>query len=186
MKHPGEENLALFAGGDLGAMDRWRIARHVHRCERCQDEVTRFGSARSAAAQLDELPDIAWTGLAAEMSANIRLGLAAGALVVARPKPSHRLVFHRRALVATGCMAALLVAGAWLQYPAPQTARGRQLPMELANTENGIAVGDGEHVMTLMNGRGSDVLYTAGAQEMRARYVDADTGQVMINHVYVE
>jgi hypothetical protein len=42
-------------------------------------------------------------------------------------------------------------------------------------------------MMTLMNGRGSDVLYSAGAQGvMRARYVDSDTGQVTINNVYVE
>jgi anti-sigma factor RsiW len=187
MKHPSQENLALFAGGDLGAFDRWRTSRHVSGCERCQTDVARFKAVRSSAAELDELPGVAWSRLAAEMSANIRLGLAAGALVVPKQIRTSPVAFHPRALVASGCVAALLMAGAWLQHPAPQPGKVRNTGVVLANTENGIAVGDGEHMMTLINGRGSDVLYSAGAQGMmRARYVDSDTGQVTINNVYVE
>jgi hypothetical protein len=187
MTHPTEENLALFAGGDLGVLERWKAARHVSGCERCQEAVARFEAVRASAAELDELPGLPWSRLAAEMSANIRLGLAAGALVVPRQTAASRVAFHPRALVASGCVAALLMAGVWLQNPSPRTAKVRNPGVVLATTENGIAVGDGERMMTLMNGRGSDVLYSAGAQGvMRARYVDSDTGQVTINNVYVE
>jgi anti-sigma factor RsiW len=187
MKHPSEENLALFASGDLGVFDRWSTARHVSGCERCHAQVARFEELRATVAELDELPGIAWNRLAAEMAANIRLGLAAGAIVVPKRQPSGPVAFHPRALVASGCVAALLVAGAWLQHPWPRPAKALSAGVVAANTENGIAVGDGEHVMTLMNGRASDVLYTVGAQGvMRARYVDSDTGQVTINNVYVD
>jgi hypothetical protein len=187
MRHPTEETLALFAGGDLGLLDRWKTARHVSGCERCQASVARFEAALGSAAELDELPGVAWNRLAAEMAANIRLGLAAGALVVPRQRTSGPVAFHPRALVASGCVATLLMAGVWLQHPAPRTVAVRDPGVVLATTENGIAVGDGERMMTLMNGRGSDVLYSAGAQGvMRARYVDSDTGQVTINNVYVE
>jgi hypothetical protein len=187
MKHPSEENLALLASGDLGVFDRWTTARHVSRCERCQAEVARFEQLRATVPELGELPGIAWNRLAAEMTANIRLGLAAGAIVVPRHPPARAVAFHPRALVASACVAALLVAGAWLQHPSPRPAKVLNAGVVAANTENGIAVGDGEHVMTLINGRASDVLYSVGAQGvMRARYVDSDTGQVTINNVYVD
>jgi hypothetical protein len=185
-KHPAESILALYAGGDLGIVGRWRTARHVDRCERCQAGVARFEAVREEVATLDDLPGIAWNRIAGEMKANIRLGLAAGEIVRNSRSEERRTLVRPRALVAAGCVAALLMAGFWLQYPAPRlAARDRGVRLEM--TEAGIALRDGNRVMTLVNGRQSGVVYTAGAQGvMRARFVDSETGQVTINNVYVE
>jgi hypothetical protein len=187
MKHPSEATLALYAGGDLGAFARWKTDRHVANCARCQAEAARFSAVSSELAALTEMPRVPWTRLAAEMTANIRLGLAAGEIVRNLRAEPHRISFHPRAVIATCCMATLLLAGVWLQRPAPRlTAAGRQ-GVTLEATGNGIAVRDGDQMMTLMNGRAASVMYTAGAQGvMRARYVDSETGQVTINNVYVE
>ncbi len=39
MKHPGEMELALFAGNDLGFLARWRVAVHLRTCADCRYEV---------------------------------------------------------------------------------------------------------------------------------------------------
>jgi len=78
MKHPTQATLALHAGGDLGPVARWRTERHIARCERCREEFAAFAEMRDIAADLGEIPEVPWSRLAAEMKANIRLGLAAG------------------------------------------------------------------------------------------------------------
>lgn len=185
MNHPDQETLALFSGGDLGVLDRWRAARHIRSCEHCQAHVTRFEALRHDVERLNELPGLPWNVMAAEMSANIRLGLAAGAIVEGSRagRPSRR---HPRAFVATGCVAGLLLACLWLQHPAPPLAAYGSQDVVLENSQDGISVRHGDQMMTLINGRGAEVMYTTGAHVMRARYVDSDTGQVTINNVYVE
>jgi len=81
MKHPNEATLALHAGGELGALARWKTGRHVSRCEQCRDEVEAFIGLREIVPDLAEIPEVPWNRLAAEMKANIRLGLAAGECV---------------------------------------------------------------------------------------------------------
>ena len=83
MKHPDEATLALHAGGDLGLIARWRTNRHLSRCERCREEVAAFQGLREVLPDLAEMPEVPWNRLAAEMKANIRLGLAAGECVEA-------------------------------------------------------------------------------------------------------
>ena len=111
MKHPNEAALALHAGGDLGFVSRWLTARHLARCERCRDQVAAFSALRDITPDLAEIPDIPWNRLAAEMKANIRLGLAAGECVRASAAPlrDSALFTRARAAVALGCLAALLV-----------------------------------------------------------------------------
>jgi hypothetical protein len=181
MKHPSEATLALYAGGDLGAFARWRTGRHAARCERCQAEIIRFESARQQAALLDELPGLQWDLLAAEMKANIRLGLAAGEVVRTAGRPA---AVRPRGLVAAACVAALLVAGIWLQHPAPRLAPPAPGAI-VENTADGISLRTGGQSLTLVNGRDANVVYSAGAHGVvRARYVDSETGQVTINNVY--
>src|ERR1022692_4917573 len=81
MTHPNQSILALYAGQDLGWFTRRRTERHLARCRECRDEVQVFASARDNLIALNELPAISWNRLAAEMKANIRLGLAAGECV---------------------------------------------------------------------------------------------------------
>src|ERR1051325_2686800 len=102
MKHPNEETLALHAGGDLGFFARRRVERHLSRCERCRDEIAAFGAVREVLPELAEIPEIPWNRLAAEMKANIRLGIAAGECVRAPEIPlrDHPLFTHTRAAVA--------------------------------------------------------------------------------------
>src|ERR1035438_5103753 len=87
MKHPNQAALALYAGGDLGFFARWRVERHLAKCEPCGEEVASFEATREIVTDLSEIPDIHWNGLAAEMKANIRLGLAAGECVRIGQKP---------------------------------------------------------------------------------------------------
>lgn len=189
MKHPSEATLALYAGGDLGPLSRWRTERHVAGCDRCRLAVDEFASVRESVTGLEELPGLSWNRLAAEMKANIRLGLEAGECVReldARPaKRSGQAVFPGwRALVACVSMVALVVAGILLEHPAPPPAEPIQGTV-LRVTTNGIELSEDGQAMILLHGRAQDVTYSAGAQgSMGARYVAADSGYVTMNNVY--
>lgn len=128
MKHPGEIELALFAGGDLGFVKRWRVGKHVRECGRCRSEVQelRFGS-ETVRDLADEIEDgVNWARLSQEMTGNIRVGLAAGECV--GPVRTHFRMRHRHPRsLAWNAMAVLaaafvIVLGAlWLNTPREQT-----------------------------------------------------------------
>src|SRR5439155_21535946 len=118
MKHPSEAMLALFAGRDLGFFARWRTGRHLAGCERCRGEIETFGGMRDHITALDELQGISWNRLAAEMKANIRVGLEAGECVALEPSRAP-LFGGARALAAYASVALLLLAGLWLQRVTP-------------------------------------------------------------------
>lgn len=196
MKHPSQDRLALFAGGDLGRFARWRTERHLFDCDQCREEVATFAAVREIVPELAETPEIAWNRLAAEMKANIRLGLAAGECVrLGEPPLRHSLFSGARAVVAVASVAALLVTGLLIERPLPNR---RAAPAGLAfraehtdgvviqTTTNGIQVREGTQALRLMHTGADNVTYSVGAQgSMRARYVDKD-GYVTINNVYVE
>src|SRR5579872_5751419 len=81
MRHPNQATLALHAGGDLGAFARWKLERHLAKCSTCTAEVESFEGVREMVAELGEIPEVPWAAMAAEMKANIRLGLEAGECV---------------------------------------------------------------------------------------------------------
>src|SRR5690242_7416633 len=81
MTHPSPSTLALFASQDLGWFARVRTERHLNHCRECRNEVEAFASLSEGLVELNELPAISWNHLAAEMKANMRLGLAAGECV---------------------------------------------------------------------------------------------------------
>src|SRR6202789_3298642 len=80
MNHPRENDLALLAGGEAGHIRRFLLGRHVRNCADCQETVAEYRELRAGLAGV-ELPDLNWNFLAADMRANIRLGLEAGACV---------------------------------------------------------------------------------------------------------
>src|ERR1019366_4000250 len=80
MNHPGENELALLAGGEAGRIQRFLLDRHVRACADCQEKIAEYRELRSELGEL-QLPDLNWNFLAADMRANIRLGLEAGACV---------------------------------------------------------------------------------------------------------
>ncbi len=189
MTHPSQSTLALYAGKDLGWFGRWRAERHLARCRDCRSEVEAFASLRDDLAGLSELPAVPWSRLAAEMKANIRLGLAAGECVRdGQPMTPLAWLSGVRATVALASVAAVLVAGLFLQRPAPPAAQAvADQSAVLRATAGGIELNQGGQSLSLLHGRAAEVTYSAGAQgSMRARYVDADTGNVTINNVYVQ
>jgi hypothetical protein len=93
MTHPLQTQIALFAGGDLGRWERWRISRHIANCAPCREEVQALREARNQlrdlAGEMPELPNaLNWDRLADEMTGNIRVGLAAGEAIARFDKPS--------------------------------------------------------------------------------------------------
>lgn len=85
-EHIPESDLALFISGDVSMWSYLRINLHIARCESCRLRIDAYRDSRQrlkhAAAELPEGAD--WDRLAAEMTANIRVGLAAGECVAPR------------------------------------------------------------------------------------------------------
>jgi hypothetical protein len=195
MKHPSQATLALQAGGDLRFFARWRTERHLRRCTRCREEVEAFETACRVAPDLAEIPELPWNRLAAEMKANIRLGLAAGECVRAGERPLREtpLFTGTRAIVALASVVVLLVTGIVLEHPAPAPVSTAYADdgLVVQATSRGIQVRKGGQELRLNNPDeltpGERVLYAPDAQgSMRARYVDPKTGYVTINNVYAE
>jgi hypothetical protein len=194
MKHPNEGTLALHASGDLGLWAGWQTRRHLANCDRCRDSVAAFAELRQVLPELAEIPEVPWNRLAAEMRANIRLGLAAGECVRTNagnevwsegaPTRELRWFTTGRGAVAFASVVVLMYAGLMLERPLPVAAREGPL---VQATQNGIQVRAGGSAFRLMNAGAKSVTYSAGADgSMGARYVDPETGYVTINNVYVE
>jgi hypothetical protein len=154
--------------------------------------VASFEELREIVPDLAETPEITWNRLAAEMKANIRLGLAAGECVrddQRRPFREMPIFTGLRATAAMAGIAALLFTGVMLQRPAPApvSEADRSAISEASSSSTGIEVSNGGRTFRLMNAKAERVMYSAGAQgSMRARYVDPDTGYVTINRVDVD
>ncbi len=206
MIHPANADLALFAGGDVSRWQRFRIGRHVTSCAHCRNAVESFRRDRAAVREIaSDLPaGLNWERLSSEMAGNIRVGLAAGECVgPARPKGISVNIGWKPA-IAFGCAAMLMVTGWWLNVPPSSTHRlgtalrsvwNRDLRLmgpsdagvTVAAVRDGVELKQNGAAMTLMNPGGVPALVTATTRgEVRARYVDADTAQVTITHVYAQ
>ena len=188
MTHPTQSVLALYAGQDLGWFARHRTERHLARCQECRLQVRAFANMSEELASLNDLPAIPWNRLAAEMKANIRLGLAAGECVRTNaPVYSFAWMSGVRATVACACVALLLAVGMFLQRPTPAPQDMAGTDAVLRSTANGIELNQGGQTLSLLHVRSGNVTYSAGAQgSMRAGYIDSDTGNVTIDNVYVQ
>jgi hypothetical protein len=179
--------LALHAGGDLGPFRRWWTARHVARCAECREEIAGFAEMRDMLPELAELPEISWNRMAAEIKANVRLGLEAGECVRSTEIPLRRAsATGWRAVVAFASVMVLVGGCLVLEHPAPQPVHMAESAVQ--STSNGIQwqAGD-DRMLGLMNGGAQKAVYTLDAQgSMGARYIDPETGSVTINTVYVQ
>jgi hypothetical protein len=182
IKHPGEATLALHAGGDLGRLAQWRVERHLKQCETCLEELAAFQGVRRMVADMSSMPDIPWNRLAAEMQANIRLGLAAGECVRESPSPREFGAWFTglRAALAVASLTAVAAAVMVLQRPAPAMNQ-----MTLRATEDGIQVSQGSETLGMKHGAGiKNVSYSANAQgSIGESYVDPVTGDVIMTRV---
>jgi hypothetical protein len=190
MKHPGTADLALFAGGDLGFRERWRVSRHVRACTRCQAEVKGFRAAEAQLrAEADVLPaGLKWERLAAEMTANIHVGLEAAECVT--PVRSRMVWASWRGAAVVAAMS-ILVLVAYVLNPPPRrseraiTAQG----IEIRNTSTGLELNENGNALVLLHGRGVQSqrpMIVSSPGTLRARFVDNETGQITINNVYAE
>jgi hypothetical protein len=145
MKHPAPAQIALFAGGDLGRWERWRIARHIAGCPECRHEAEALrdaaGQLRELANEMADLPNgLNWNRLALEMTGNIGVGLAAGEAIALFDKPLRtkpRLGWLRfswsASLVVLGATAIFGIAF-WTSLP-PQQAEHLWASLQRIRTE---------------------------------------------------
>jgi hypothetical protein len=136
---------------------------------------------------LAETPEIPWNRLAAEMRANIRLGLAAGDCVGEVESPAVPLFAGFRAALAMGAVLALVVTGLILERPVPSIVSAGAPVVQV--TGDGVERRSGDHGFALMHAgvEVKDVTYSVGAQgTMGASFVDPETKLVTMTKVYVE
>src|SRR5947208_2170239 len=138
MKHANQAALALYAGGDLGWIARWRVQRHLLKCEECGEEVASFEAMREVITDLSEIPDVPWHRLAAGEC--VRPG---------EPPLRDRPVFTGlRAVVALASILMLSVTGLVLESPTPLKADNHTV---VRGIHDGIEVGGGGGAFRLMN-----------------------------------
>ena len=197
MNHLSELDLALLAGGDAGRIRRFSLERHLRACPECAGKMEEFRNFRSELADFadaSELPAATWNSLAAEMRANIHLGLEAGECV--RGVARHR-DWTLRFAAAGACVLVLAGAGLFLRDSrVPQAAFARsaspspdaELPVAMvASTTSGVELRSGSTSLTLLNKQGVVSNQTVSAQgAVRSRYIDGETGSVTINNVYLD
>jgi anti-sigma factor RsiW len=211
-QHIAETDLALYVSGDLRLVNRLSVHLHQRGCEPCRRRIEAYRADRERVKDIAaEMPEgVDWDRLAMEMSANIRVGLAAGECV-ARPSRDRRhgdrnpiMMSWRAAAMAAGVVM-LLSIGWLLNMPSGTT-------QELGRAMSAIVHGHG-HVADY--DRGPVVIATplgvelrendselGGSQDLRdsrpvavsvslrgsasARTMNADTGQMTITSVYVQ
>ena len=195
-RHPSETDLALLAGGDCGRFRSFRLHSHLAKCGDCRDTLASFGEMRSAvrdyspAGLMSNEQD--WERTAAEMRANIRVGLAAGECVreiPAKGSPSG-WKWGWKPQLTVGMASVLLLAGAgiFLRGLLPhENARWNVHAAILESTGAGVEVRTDKGSMTLLNHGdepGDQTVTSQGA--IRASSFDGNTGTVTITSVYVE
>ncbi|MEO8098744.1 MAG: hypothetical protein ABI811_13665 [Acidobacteriota bacterium] len=211
MKHPLVTDLALHASGDLSGWQRFVTTLHCNRCEQCRGKIQGFLLDRERMlAGREELPEgLDWDRLSAEMTANIRVGLAAGECV--SPLSSHE---SQKASLFTGwnwrpaaAIAGLMVvfAGAWsLNLPSSDSAAIGRVFQNITRGSRPTAIGEDRGPVVQASSEGIEFrengstlgVSSSGSQPVAvsvsfsgsasARYVDNDTGQMTITTVYVQ
>jgi len=182
--HPDEKQLALWAGGDLGLLERWRVSRHVQGCELCESIAGSFHSARlKLRDEIGDLPNgLNWDRLAGEMTGNIRVGVAAGECVGHGVARRERLGW--RAAAGLACATLLITTAWWLNIPKPARASG----VELEATQIGVELkqNGGALLLNTRAEKGAITFSRSAPGSIGTRYVDSETGQVTINNVYAQ
>ena len=203
-RHLAETDLALYAAGDLPFWRSALVRLHVRQCDGCRALVDALRADREELRRsADDMPaNVDWDQLAAEMTANIRVGLAAGECVTPRERKVATISW-RPAAIAAGLV--VLLAGAWwLNIPRTDTeVIGRALHniatggrSGFTQEERGPVVGASSNGVELLENGGrlgieqsglEPVMFSVSTQgSASARYVDQDTGQVTITATYVQ
>ena len=115
--HPPETNLALFAAGDAGPIQQWRIQRHVGACAECRETVAQYSALRCEIAESGATAEIEFVSLRtirAGPRATLLAGrwLKAGAFLPTRAE----LVALRERVGNLERLASIAEVGAWLKH----------------------------------------------------------------------
>jgi hypothetical protein len=194
MNHPREHDLALLAGGEAGPLRRLLLDRHVRNCAPCQEKIAAYCDLREDLGEI-ELPgsnwnEVNWNFLAADMRANIRLGLEAGACVRTARTPwrwkAPRLWKNPRPAIAFACVLIVTAAGELLRENKLRSPAVADSTPVLVTTDSGVEFRTGANSLTLLKHHGDVANQTVSARgDISERYID-DTGAVTINDVSLQ
>jgi hypothetical protein len=208
MTHPDEGRLALLAGRDTGFWDQWTVGRHVRRCQTCRETLKSFQQLRlNLKPQLDHMPPgVNWDRLAAEMKANIHVGLAAGECVDEPGSRAAAWTAWWKPATAVTALLFIAISSFWMKVPRDeQRALARNIaklwsrgaPPELERVvyleadRNGIQIKENGAALTIMHpavstASATPIVSVSTQGSLRARYIDDDTGQITITNVYAQ
>lgn len=180
-----EKEYALLAGGEAGFLTRLkaRLASRGSRDQRTEDAA--FSRIRAEMPRFRELPEyFAWDDLAAEMKANILVGVEAGEAIRSRPAP---VAVGWKAGLAFAGIALMVVSGYWWQTPGRFASHEAPLVSVLEARPGGLELQNRGTALTVMYERDSgQQALSGGLGSVRADYVDEETGQLTVAHVYAE
>src|ERR1035438_451872 len=184
MNHPRENDLALLAGGEAGRFRRFLLERHVRTCADCQETIAEDQEVRAGPAEHD-LPRLNWNFLAADMRANIRLGLEAGACV--RSTQGFRW-WNPGFAIGFASVALLVGSGFFLRDVRFHRPAAEDATPVLQLTKSGVEIRKGRNSLTLLNHHGDAAAnQTVSARgDIEVRNIDGETESVTINNVYLQ
>lgn len=198
-RHAREIDLALYAAGDMSLWNRVSVRLHTANCEQCRARVQAYRTDRERLKQdASELPaGLNWDRLAAEMTANIRVGLAAGECVA--PRGRKRIVAGWWPVTAVAGTVMMLSAAWWLNLPASDiqsishAMRGLVHPRTVVVDEQPVIEASSVGIELRENGSALQVSQGGGTRpkavsvstegSASARYIDSDTDQITITSV---
>lgn len=188
--HIEEAVLALAATRDLDWRQRIEVWLHVRSCPDCGAALESYRRLTDGLKKGESSPGIGgedWAALEREMRANIGLGLAAGRIVDTEPErirtgPAEPAGWRVAVVMAT--LTVVLASGWLLRRPAPGVAGPGWGPAVAEASAEGVGIHEGQAGMMLLTpARDSSVMLAGTSGGARARFIDAETGQVTIHHV---
>lgn len=164
-RHPTEERLSLFAGGELGWFWRWRTARHAANCRTCEVAIENFRRLRAELGQAQPAPRVDFGALAQRINVAAEQASSHG-----RPRPARRWkVAAASGLAAAAATLALLLLPGENSPASPERAKAVQ-PVPAMDVP--LDVHDGLEAQITSDGR------------LRVRSFQAGSGQLAITDYY--
>lgn len=193
MNHIEESKLALAASNDLNFYSAFQVRRHTAQCDHCRLLLEDYRTARMELSALgNEMPaGVKWDRLAADMKANIHLGLAAGEIVAMPVMRPARLQWQMAVVMAS--LTTVILTGWYFSSARIRPFDDTPVALLEANgmaaeaTDFGVELKEKNGAITLLHRGARNVNYTmAVGGGVRASYVDASTGQVTVTNVSID